>query len=128
MYISQNVKKHTAIILSGIFVVLLFVILFTAVKYDSFIQKQNSYNVNETFTVANWNLQIFGEKKANNTELMNIYASTISKFDIVFIQEIRDKSNTSFWKLCGMLPDYNCILSTREGRTSSKEQYGVIYL
>src|SRR6056297_464714 len=40
-------------------------------------------------SLANWNLQIFGVSKASDQELMNDYASIISDYDIVFIQEIR---------------------------------------
>jgi len=81
----------------------------------------------ETFKVANWNLQIFGEKKAQNQTLMRFYAQTIDDYDIVFVQEIRDDSGTAFPKLCSMLPGYNCWNSSRAGRTASKEQYGIIY-
>lgn len=77
--------------------------------------------------IANWNLQIFGVSKADNALLMNSYANKLSAYDIVFVQEIRDKSNTSFWKLCELMPEYTCVLSSRAGRSSSKEQYGLLY-
>lgn len=77
--------------------------------------------------IANWNLQIFGNTKASNDELMNSYASVIDDYDIIFIQEIRNKDQTAFPKLCALLPDYDCGVSSRAGRTSSKEQYGIIY-
>jgi len=70
---------------------------------------------------------VFGQKKASNKELMNIYASTISQFDIVFIQEIKDISGHSFQDLCKLLKDYQCNVSSRAGRTSAKEQIGIIY-
>jgi hypothetical protein len=80
------------------------------------------------FTVANWNLQIFGTTKAKDTELMNTIASEVKKYDIVFIQEIRDSSDTAFPALCGLVSDkYDCRASSRAGRSSSKEQYGVLY-
>lgn len=78
-------------------------------------------------SLANWNLQIFGQSKAENDELMQFYADTIDEYDIVFIQEIRDKSETAFPELCSLLDDYSCELTSRAGRTSSKEQYGIIY-
>ena len=84
--------------------------------------------MNETISIANWNLKIFGDSKANNTELMEVYASKVSKYDIIFLQEIRDKDGSSFARLCNMLPDYDCEISSRAGRSSSKEQYGIIYL
>ena len=77
--------------------------------------------------IASWNLQIFGQSKASDPVLMNKYASEISKYDVVFVQEIRDISETSFTKLCDLLPGYSCLTSSRAGRSSSKEQYGIIY-
>jgi hypothetical protein len=86
------------------------------------------HSAEDTISVANWNLQIFGDSKANNTALMNLYAEKISHYDIIFLQELRDKDGSSFTTLCSMLPDYSCNVSSRAGRSSSKEQYGVIYL
>ena len=79
------------------------------------------------FSVANWNLQIFGISKAAEPELMNDYAAIISNYDIVFIQEIRDISEVAFPQLCSLLNGYTCEISSRAGRSSSKEQYGIIY-
>src|SRR3989344_463776 len=78
-------------------------------------------------TIANWNLQIFGQSKADNEELMNKYKEIIKKYDIIFVQEIRDSSETAFPKLCNLLEHYKCKTSSRAGRSSSKEQYGIIY-
>lgn len=79
-------------------------------------------------TIANWNIQIFGDKKASNPELMRYYTDVIDEFDIVFIQEIRDADGSSFQDLCDRLvADYNCLLSSRAGRSTVKEQYGIIY-
>ncbi|MDP2628743.1 MAG: hypothetical protein Q8P15_02510 [Nanoarchaeota archaeon] len=77
--------------------------------------------------IANWNLEVFGEDKSENIELMNVYVDKIEKYDIIFVQEIRDKSESSFTKLCSELQGYSCKISSRAGRTSFKEQYGVIY-
>lgn len=85
------------------------------------------YNSGETIKIANWNLQIFGQTKASSSELMNFYASVIDNYDIIFVQEIRDKSETAFPGLCAMLQNYSCASSSRAGRTASKEQYGIIY-
>lgn len=89
------------------------------IVYDSFSQ--------DTVKIANWNLQIFGVSKASNIELMNSYTQIIDDYDIIFIQEIRDSSNTAFSNLCSMLQNYSCFSSSRAGRSSSKEQYGIIY-
>ncbi len=86
-----------------------------------------NFNSENGIKIANWNLQIFGVSKASNEELMNFYKERISGYDIIFIQEIRDESGASFEKLCSLLPGYECLISSRAGRTSSKEQYGVIF-
>ncbi len=85
------------------------------------------YYDSDTIKIANWNLQIFGQTKANNLRLMQTYSEVISDYDIIFIQEIKDSSQTAFPKLCSMLQNYSCASSSRAGRTSNKEQYGVIY-
>lgn len=86
-------------------------------------------------TIANWNLQVFGAKKTDysgenaekNKENMQIRKDILDDYDIIFVQEIRDSSNTAFQKLCDMLPEYKHAISSRAGRSSSKEQYGVLY-
>jgi len=58
---------------------------------------------------------------------MAFYADVIDDYDIVFVQEIRDASQTAFPRLCQLLEGYQCAASSRAGRSTSKEQYGVIY-
>jgi len=79
------------------------------------------------FTIANWNLQVFGDAKAAKPELMKKYRETIDDYDIVFVQELRDSDGSSFSNLCSTLTNYEYRVSSRAGRSSSKEQYGVIY-
>lgn len=82
---------------------------------------------NRTLKIASWNLQVFGESKAQNSSLMALYSAVMKQYDVIFIQEIRDSSGTAFPNLCSLLQGYRCLNSSRAGRTSSKEQYGVIY-
>jgi hypothetical protein len=77
--------------------------------------------------VAAWNMQRFGPDKAGNSTLMGAYVDMIQQYDVVFLQEITDSSNESFLALCALLPDYNCLNSSKSGRTSYKEQYGIAY-
>ena len=88
---------------------------------------QPNLNENEEITIANWNLKIFGDSKAKNTDLMLDYAGIMRDYDIIFIQEIRDKDGSAFNSLCLFMGDYECKISSRAGRSSSKEQYGIIY-
>jgi endonuclease/exonuclease/phosphatase family metal-dependent hydrolase len=110
------------------FIIVIILLAFFSYEYVVFYNQKCSALLNETFTVASWNLQIFGDKKGADSSSMNTYASIISKYDIIFIEEIRDSDNSSFKKLCNMLPLHECFISSRAGRSSSKEQYGVIYL
>ncbi|MBR9702385.1 hypothetical protein GOV13_05690 [Candidatus Pacearchaeota archaeon] len=102
-------------------------IVFTIVLLLGGYTVYDNYYESDTVKIANWNLQVFGPSKASNIQLMQIYTSIIDDYDIVFVQEIRDQSRTSFPKLCSMIMNYSCTSSSRAGRTSSKEQYGVIY-
>lgn len=88
---------------------------------------QPSVATSSSLKIAAWNLQIFGDTKASNIELMNKYANKIDDYDIIFLQEIRDSDGSAFDALCQLLPGYNCVISSRAGRNVSKEQYGVVY-
>lgn len=76
-------------------------------------------------SIANWNIQTFGAAKweSSGERILEI----LPNYDIIFIQEIRDKSGESFDSLCNDLQGYKCAISSRAGRTSSKEQYGIVY-
>ena len=88
-------------------------------------------NCPDTITIASFNIQVFGKTKAGKPEVMEIITDIITQFDIVAIQEIRDKSGTAITHLENLLDatgtDYNYIIGPRLGRTSSKEQYAYIY-
>ena len=88
---------------------------------------QTASNHTQTVKIANWNLQVFGDTKESNQALMATYAEIIGQYDIIFVQEIRDADQSAFPKLCSLLSGYNCIVSSRAGRTQTKEQVGVIY-
>ena len=77
--------------------------------------------------IASWNLQIFGDTKAQDQELMQFYNQTIHDYDIIILQEIRDIDGSAFKQLCDMTHGYTCYASNRAGTTSSKEQYGVLF-
>ena len=82
-------------------------------------------------TIANFNIQVFGVSKADKPEVMDTLADIISTYDIVAIQEIRDKSQTALAELVELVnsdgSSYDYVVSERLGRTSSKEQYAYVY-
>jgi len=86
----------------------------------------------EKIKVAAFNIQVFGRTKREKTEVMNVLAQIVRKFDVVLVQEIRDSSETTapiFLEAINALegPDYAFIRSERLGRTTSKEAYAYFY-
>jgi deoxyribonuclease-1-like protein len=83
-------------------------------------------------TIASFNLRVFGIAKAENPAVIDEIASIIRNFDIVAVQEIRDKSETAANELLTAINNgsnirYEVLLGPRIGRTSSKEQYAFYY-
>jgi len=116
-----------------IFLIIIFVIAVGLRVYADLNKKENN-NIenkplvsNESLSIACWNLQMFGGTKASNETLLGFYADKLDDYDIFIIQEIRDSNGSAINKLADKLPEYNYVLSSRAGRNSSKEQYGVFY-
>lgn len=49
---------------------------------------------NETLRIGAFNIQVFGISKASKPAVMDVLADIIRTYDIIAIQEIRDKSQT----------------------------------
>ena len=81
----------------------------------------------ENLHIATWNVQIFGKTKYNKPDVRTAIIDELQDYDIIAFQEIRDSSQSYFPKLMTELPEYEYVVSTRLGRTSSKEQYAFIY-
>ena len=79
-----------------------------------------------TVTIASFNIQSFGRAKMANATIARELSEILSHFDLVAIQEIRDKGGTSLPQLAAML-NYSYVVSSRLGSTSSKEQYAFLY-
>lgn len=82
---------------------------------------------NSNFSIACWNLQIFGPTKGSNETLLDYYADKFDEYDVFIVQEIRDKSGDAIEALASRLPAYDYVLSERAGRSTVKEQYAVFY-
>ncbi|MDR3337918.1 MAG: hypothetical protein LBT16_12025 [Treponema sp.] len=81
-----------------------------------------------TIRIASFNIQSFGASKMAKEEVVRILTDIVGRSDITAIQEVRSAAVDPVEKLMGLLPEkYACILGGREGRSSSKEQYWVIY-
>ncbi len=113
------------------FKILLFTISFLLLFAPNTLADNTQPDGQQTITIANFNIQVFGKSKAGKPSVMKVLAQTITNFDIVAIQEIRDKSGTAIKKLETVVDalgtDYDYIIGPRLGRTSSKEQYAFIY-
>ncbi|KAG2378863.1 hypothetical protein C9374_008011 [Naegleria lovaniensis] len=82
-----------------------------------------------------FNIQILGKSKMEKQQVVSILLKILSRYDIIFVQEIRDGSDDSFASLVKALNQhvssngkrYDYKVSERLGRSASKEQYGFIY-
>ncbi len=84
----------------------------------------------DTVSVASWNLQVFGDKKADNPIVLDAIIDKIKQHDIIALQEIRDNNGSSFNKLCQRLNNsglWGCLLGKPQGRSHTKERYAVVY-
>lgn len=85
-------------------------------------------DVNNPFKIATWNIQIFGQSKLSDTNAMSMITKVCRNFDIIAIQEIRSIDQNVIPTLLDSLgSDWSFVISTRLGRTSSKEQYAFVY-
>ncbi|KAF5394767.1 Deoxyribonuclease [Paragonimus heterotremus] len=82
--------------------------------------------------MATFNIQVFGQTKMKKLEVRKALIKILARYDITFVQEIRDSEETAFPQLVSLLSkatgrNFAYNVSIRLGKTNSKEQYGVIY-
>jgi endonuclease/exonuclease/phosphatase family metal-dependent hydrolase len=82
--------------------------------------------------IATFNIQIFGDAKASNVNVMRTLAGIIQNFHVVAIQEIRTKDDyfidnflRTYVNTNGHV--YDKVVGPRLGRSVSKEQYAFLY-
>jgi len=84
-----------------------------------------------TIRIASFNIQVFGQAKLDQVDVMERLAHIVRQFDVVAIQEVRSKEQNvlpnflQFINADGSRYDY--VLGPRQGRTVSKEQYAYVY-
>jgi endonuclease/exonuclease/phosphatase family metal-dependent hydrolase len=82
----------------------------------------------EKIRICSFNIQIFGVAKMSKPEVAAILADIVSRADLTAIQEVRSASPEPVEQFMALLPEkYAYVLGPREGRSSSKEQYWIIY-
>uniref|UniRef100_A0A8C9X7Q3 Deoxyribonuclease n=1 Tax=Sander lucioperca TaxID=283035 RepID=A0A8C9X7Q3_SANLU len=84
-------------------------------------------NVTSSLKICAFNVQSFGESKANNKKVMEILLKILSRCDLCLIQEVRDSKGAAIQALVKDLNRYKLSLSERLGRKTYKEQYVYIY-
>jgi hypothetical protein len=82
--------------------------------------------------LASFNIQIFGQSKMKKAAAVSTLIRILDRYDLVFIMEIRDSSDTAIYELLQRLNEqsskqYQIIVSERLGRSVSKEQYAYLY-
>jgi endonuclease/exonuclease/phosphatase family metal-dependent hydrolase len=90
--------------------------------------------------ISSFNIQIFGRAKMARNGVSAILADIVSQSDITAIQELRSADISPVEQFMAMLREsggeeadpslpekYAYVLGPREGRSSSKEQYWIIY-
>ncbi|KAK5863452.1 hypothetical protein PBY51_000481 [Eleginops maclovinus] len=83
--------------------------------------------------ICAFNVQSFGESKANNRKVMGILLKILSRCDLCLIQEVRDSKGAAIQALVKDLNryeqsnSYSYVESERLGRKSYKEQYVYLY-
>lgn len=88
----------------------------------------------EQLRIGAFNVQVFGVSKMSKPLVPEILRDIIRLYDVIVIQEIRDKSEVAIYKLLDLVSEgqpeeevYDLVLSGRLGSSSSKEQYGWFY-
>lgn len=86
---------------------------------------------NETIRVASFNIQVFGESKLAERDVMDLLAKVVRQFDAVAIQEVRSRQQDVLPRFVELINadggQYDFCIGPRLGRTDSKEQYAVVY-
>ncbi|MBI2826384.1 MAG: endonuclease/exonuclease/phosphatase family protein [Planctomycetia bacterium] len=84
-----------------------------------------------TIRIASFNIQVFGEAKLAKPAVMRVLAETVRRFDIVAIQEVRAASQDVLPRFVSTInaagAGYDFAIGPRLGRSSTKEQYAIIY-
>jgi len=86
----------------------------------------------DSLRLGSFNIQVFGTKTMSKPHVVTLLTKILSRYHIVFIQEIRDHTNTALDELVSQINQhqgakFEYVVSERLGRSSSKEQYAFIY-
>ncbi|KAI3383703.1 hypothetical protein SNEBB_004126, partial [Seison nebaliae] len=97
--------------------------------FSNLLRKKHS----QSYRIGAFNIRIFGLSKLKNEKVLEGLIEIVDRYDLLFVQEIRDKTERTIPKFLESLNEnvegktYNYVISSRIGRTRSKEQYAFIY-
>ena len=81
--------------------------------------------------IAAFNIQVFGRSKVSDDFVLSTLIRIVREYDAILIQEIRDSSGEAIRALHAWSDsqgfEFELLVSERLGRTTSKEQYALIY-
>jgi hypothetical protein len=83
--------------------------------------------------VGSFNIQIFGEQKAANNQIMDVLTKIVEEYDVMLVQEIRDSGGTVASTYLEKInqaagcPKFAFVQSPSLGKSSSKEAYAYFY-
>ena len=88
--------------------------------------------------IGAFNVQVFGDSKSSKPAVMQRLVRIIRRYDIILVQEVRDKDGSAAAKLLSDINDgaessgvrgeaFKLLLGERLGRSNSKEQYAWFY-
>jgi deoxyribonuclease-1-like protein len=85
----------------------------------------------ETIRVASFNIQVFGQSKADKPVVMDYLARIARYFDVIAVQEIRSKVQDVVPRFVDKINEtgahYDWVIGPPIGRTVSTEQYAYIF-
>lgn len=86
----------------------------------------------DAIRVGAFNIQVFGREKLRDAQVAQTIAKIVSRYDLLFVQEIRDLSGEAFPQLVAEVQKisgrkFDFVISERLGRTDSKEQYAYLF-
>jgi hypothetical protein len=85
----------------------------------------------DTIRIATFNIQVFGESKAQNAPVMDVLARIARNFDVIAVQEIRARNQDVVPYFVEQINaagrHYDYVIGERLGRSDSKEQYAFIF-
>ncbi len=134
-------RKKTKRLIIIFFILIILILIIAAFFYYSqpepyngnVVAETNKTQSNKTIIVGSFNIQIFGESKREKEDVMDILTNIACNFDVLAIQELRDDTETTAEiyvdAINGLCENstYDFIMSPRLGRSSSKENYAIIY-